>query len=238
MNRRYHDIDCDLERRIVRMLDGELDDEQKVELYRQVLRQPAAHRLMSDYAADDELAGDALHALLDGSGISGPTLLGRASGAVPAHRRRPVRWLAAAVAAVAVLGGGVYLAQLIGDGGRQPGPAAGDGAVAIHNDHGADSPAPPEAPETTDSPDAATTDAGPGAEEEVRGEAGDGRGDAVPAAGAEPRVAPAADTERRQMTPAEARPGREYVGIVDPGSDTIILIQVDDDSDSDAYADF
>ena len=230
MNRRHNDIDCELERRIVRMLDGELDDEQKVELYRQVLRQPQAHRLMSDYAADDELACDALHGLLDSpAAIAGPKLRGGETGAVAAHRRRPVRWLAAGIAAVAVIGGGVYLAQLMGSNAGERGRASGDGAVAIHNDPATEPSEPP------DDSDAALAGRGPG---ENRTDSSDGRGHAEPVPAVERRVAPAAAPARREMRPAEARPGREYVGIVDPGSDTIILIQVDDDSGSDAYADF
>jgi len=50
----------ELERRIVRRLDGELDPAHGDELTRHLLRDPEAHRLMDQYAAADAAAGDAL----------------------------------------------------------------------------------------------------------------------------------------------------------------------------------
>ena len=54
------EIDQDIERLIVRQLDGELGEEEQLELNRKLVRDPQAHQLMEDYRSVDTLAADAL----------------------------------------------------------------------------------------------------------------------------------------------------------------------------------
>jgi anti-sigma factor RsiW len=55
-------MDEHLESRIVRSLDGELGEDERLELDRELIRNPEAHRLRDDYAAVDRLAAAALNA--------------------------------------------------------------------------------------------------------------------------------------------------------------------------------
>ncbi len=54
-------VDKDIEKLIVRSLDGELSEDEKLRLNRELIRNPEAHRLMEEYKRIDELAGAALN---------------------------------------------------------------------------------------------------------------------------------------------------------------------------------
>lgn len=56
-----------LERLIVRSLDNALTDDERLELDRELIRDPAAHRLHDEYRRIDSLAAEALHASLQTS---------------------------------------------------------------------------------------------------------------------------------------------------------------------------
>jgi len=96
-------VNEDMERRIVRFLDGALNQEEQLELQRELLRNPDARRLMEDYRAVDELAGAALGgALSDLEPLASPYRL-----AVPVgpRLRRSYRawWLVPGAVAAALL---------------------------------------------------------------------------------------------------------------------------------------
>ncbi len=55
-------LDENLERLIVRQLDGELSMEEELELNRELVRNPEARQLMEEYAGVDELASEVLKA--------------------------------------------------------------------------------------------------------------------------------------------------------------------------------
>lgn len=61
--------DNDIERLIVRSLDGELGEDEQLQLNRELIRNPEAQRLMEQYKQIDELAGAALHHALSGDRI-------------------------------------------------------------------------------------------------------------------------------------------------------------------------
>lgn len=58
------EIDAELERKIVRSLDGELDAAEQAELDRELLRNSQARRVMEAHAANDALAAEAIRGLL------------------------------------------------------------------------------------------------------------------------------------------------------------------------------
>ena len=129
-------VDEQVERAIVRRLDGELDESASAELDRRLVRDVAAHRLMDATAAADASAGDALRAaFVPEAGAAGRWgELGRRLGA-----RRRVRWAVAAAAAVAlVVAAGSVVVLLVGGAGRRP---AGGGPVAAHLANGNAAPA-------------------------------------------------------------------------------------------------
>ncbi len=230
-------IDPELERRIVRMLDGQLDEAQKARLYRQVLRNPLAHRVLSDYSANDELAADALHSLLDGPaappsphlhGTVGPA--GGGGGSVSAVRQDG-RWhgsarrlglaVAAVAAAVAALvGGSLIVAELSSRSTPLP-PSTGVGGTA-------------DGIAINGAEDEAVDAGSPRQLDDRRGAAG------VHSPAVEPAAAMGRSDTRPGGAPATVpSAGRGFVGIVDPYSDTIIYIQVDDDdAGAEGYADF
>lgn len=53
-------VDKNIERRIVRYLDGELNADEELELNREILRDPEAHRLLEEYRRIDELSAAVL----------------------------------------------------------------------------------------------------------------------------------------------------------------------------------
>lgn len=105
----------DIEKLIVRRLDGELSEDEQLELDRELIRNPAAQRLMEEYKRIDDLAAAALdHALGDDRVSLDPADLPvRQAGRKPAgafRRRRQVsnltyafRWLVPGAAAAALL---------------------------------------------------------------------------------------------------------------------------------------
>ena len=112
-------IDEELERRIVRSLDGQLSPAEQSELDRELLRNPRARRLMAEYAETDELAAEALdRALAPPDAAAAPT------GALT-HGRRRVDWrIAAGVAAAAAvaLAAGIWSAVHFSGGQAPRGP--------------------------------------------------------------------------------------------------------------------
>jgi hypothetical protein len=78
----------ELERRIVRHLDGELSASEQTELYRMVLRDPALHRTLDAYTEHDRVAAEALRRVCGGdagtaaaSGAAGSLLPGHGGAA-------------------------------------------------------------------------------------------------------------------------------------------------------------
>ena len=57
-------VDKDIESRIVRYLDGELDADAELELNREILRNPEARRLLDEYQRIDELSVEALEQIV------------------------------------------------------------------------------------------------------------------------------------------------------------------------------
>ncbi len=107
-----------LEREIVRMLDNELSKDEEASLLREVLRDPQAHAIMSDYRRNDELAREALQASLFGNPSS--QVARQSASAVGATRpvSRDVLWSfkrvaeVAAVACAALVVGAVAIVTL------------------------------------------------------------------------------------------------------------------------------
>ena len=105
----------DIEKLIVRRLDGELSEDEQLELDRELIRNPAAQRLMEEYKRIDDLAAAALdHALGDDPVSLDPADLPvRQAGRKPAgaiRQRRQAsnltyasRWLVPGAAAAALL---------------------------------------------------------------------------------------------------------------------------------------
>lgn len=60
----------DIERRIVRFLDGALDEEAQIELQRELLRNPDARELMEEYRRIDELSAAAMRQAFSDEGLS------------------------------------------------------------------------------------------------------------------------------------------------------------------------
>jgi len=80
-------VDKDIERLIVRHLDGELTAEEELELNRELIRDPEARRMMEDYQRIDDLAGTTLkHVIVDNGVMFDPAML--TSSAVPSPCRR------------------------------------------------------------------------------------------------------------------------------------------------------
>lgn len=83
-------IDEQLERLIVRHLDGALSAEEERNLQRELIRNPAARQLAEEYARVDRLAGAALHDAL----VRAPAATLRLTAATAVTRRRWTRgWL-------------------------------------------------------------------------------------------------------------------------------------------------
>ena len=60
------DVNEQLERRMIRSLDGALTEDEELELNRELIRDPEAHRLMAEYRAVDGLAAAALDRVVGG----------------------------------------------------------------------------------------------------------------------------------------------------------------------------
>lgn len=98
----------DMERLISRRLDGELTEDEDLELDRELLRNPQAHRLMEEVRQMNELAGAALSQVIGDrvTALDTPSSPGRHETRRPL-RHRPWRWLipgaiAAALAALVI----------------------------------------------------------------------------------------------------------------------------------------
>lgn len=98
------DRDKDIERLIVRWLDQELSEEEKLQLDRELIRNPEAHRLMEEYQRIDELAATAIgHALgKDRMPLDLDTLPARAN-PTPLRGRHRGWWLIPGAIAAALL---------------------------------------------------------------------------------------------------------------------------------------
>lgn len=77
-------VDKDIERLIVRSLDGELSEDEALALNRELIRDPEAHRLMESYRRADELAAAALERAIGAGGPSfDPMQLAASSAKLP-----------------------------------------------------------------------------------------------------------------------------------------------------------
>lgn len=131
-------LDEEMERRIVRQLDGELGDCEREELTRQLLRSPEARRRMEEYAAADARAAEALRAAFT---QAGPVSLRHGQSARRHPRSTWRRWaVPAAAAAVLLAAGGGYLGHLLVPGGDD-GPGPGRPTVARENGAAVEPPA-------------------------------------------------------------------------------------------------
>ncbi len=131
-------LDEELERRIVRQLDGELSGPEREQLARELLRDPKARRRMEEYAAADSRAAEALRAAFTQAGA-----MSLRHGQSPRRRPRSTwrRWaVPAAAAAVLLAAGGGYLGRLLVPGGDD-GPGPGRPTVARENGAAVEPPA-------------------------------------------------------------------------------------------------
>ena len=97
-------VDNDIERLIVRSLDGELSEDEQLQLNRELIRNPKAQRLMEQYKQIDELAGAALHHVLAGDRIPlDPAALPDREQLQPAVRYHRGWWLVPGAIAAALL---------------------------------------------------------------------------------------------------------------------------------------
>lgn len=89
----------DLQRRIVRLLDGELSGPEADELERELIRSPSGNRLLREYERQDHLVSDAL------AGVLSPLSAEEHPPAPAARPQRPSArpWTAAAAAAAAAM---------------------------------------------------------------------------------------------------------------------------------------
>ncbi len=94
-------VDDRVERLIVRSLDGEITEEEQLELNRELLRSPEAQELLEDYKSTDAIAAESLKSVIPNrSSFSPVLLLPRAT--VDSHCRRN-RWMVFASAVAASL---------------------------------------------------------------------------------------------------------------------------------------
>ncbi|MGB2986808.1 MAG: hypothetical protein WBE26_13125 [Phycisphaerae bacterium] len=97
-------VDKDIERLIVRELDGQLSEDEQLKLNRELIRNPEAHRMMEEYRRIDELASRALEqALGDDRMTLDPTTLPSCAERRPARRFHRGWWLAPGAVAAALL---------------------------------------------------------------------------------------------------------------------------------------
>ena len=98
----------DIESLIVRHLDGELDEDERLELNRRLIRDPAARRMMEDYQKVDALSAEALGPVLKECGTTRPAAVPATSHPLLRKRRFSRSWwvipgaVAAAVLAMVI----------------------------------------------------------------------------------------------------------------------------------------
>lgn len=123
------ELDTQLEHRISRCLDGEMTDTEQAELYRELLRDPAAHDVLSTSARYDQLAREALGQVIspsDREGSSGERVVSRSS----RERAKAMRRWGGLAAAVALLVAGGWLVRVSMSGAGEPVDA---GSVAVED---------------------------------------------------------------------------------------------------------
>ena len=97
-------VDKDLERLIVRQLDGELNEDEQLELNRELIRDPEAQQLMNDYRHVDGLATRAIGRVLgEGRPAFDLDALTQASRLPPPRRIHRGWWLVPGAIAAALL---------------------------------------------------------------------------------------------------------------------------------------
>ncbi len=98
------EVNKDIERLIVRGLDGELGDDEQLTLDRELIRNPDAHRLMEEYKRIDELSAAALDQALAGDRLPlDPDTLPSRSQSARVRRHHRGWWLVPGTIAAAVL---------------------------------------------------------------------------------------------------------------------------------------
>lgn len=120
-----------LERLINRSLDGDLDDDARLELNRELIRNPAARAMLSEYQAIDRGASTALSRAFGDTAVT-PSLPveARSTQALRySHRRHIVRWLIPGAIAAALLATVIPYPSLVAP--NRP----GDSFVALPNGH-------------------------------------------------------------------------------------------------------
>lgn len=198
----------DLEHRISCLLDHELPGEAQAELYREILRDPAAHEQLSRMSALDQKCGEALRAGLDLCSLavdrplpSNRNKIKQNVATITAHRQgRPIfRQLFAIAASVALLlGGGVLTLQLIP---AEPGNTAQTPQLAQTE---------PEQQPQDSSPTASPA----------------GRPASESLATVSDVDTQAAVAEMSPPATSEMRLPRDFVGIADPGNSVIFFIEL------------
>ena len=120
-------VNEDIERLIVRHLDGALSEDEELALNRELIRNPAAHRLLEEYKQVDELAGAALEQAFTNDGLPfDPQTL-----SAPSRRRRSggyyrIWWLVPGAVAAALLALAIPRPPSTPDAGRPPAVAGLD----------------------------------------------------------------------------------------------------------------
>ena len=117
-------VDKDIERLVVRQLDGELTENEQLELNRELIRNPEARRLMEEYTRIDGLAVAALDEALGDDSLSfDPAALPSRGQPVTARRYHRGWWLVPGAIAAALLA--IVVAQF-------PGASTSDQPMAGH----------------------------------------------------------------------------------------------------------
>jgi hypothetical protein len=97
-------VDKDIERLIIRRLDGELSNDEQLRLDRELIRNPEARRLLEEYGRIDESAAAALEAALGDDRPFDSSMSAPASDRQPRLRRyNPGRWLVPGAVAAALM---------------------------------------------------------------------------------------------------------------------------------------
>jgi len=136
-------VDEHLEERIIRLVDGELNEAEAAALERELLRNPAAARLKQEVEQQDETVRLALEAALTAPSGAGRTVAARRTMTL-------LRWTTTAAAAAIVLGGALWLVWPSNETVRAPrgdGVANGDAGARVEQPAALDAFQPPTEPE-------------------------------------------------------------------------------------------